>query len=1439
MVQGIDDQPMDGDAPDTSEEDDRLGEAIEAYLALVEANQKPEVSEFVARYPGLERDIHEALEGLELIHGLVGMGSASGSGRGVASGGDRRLETGHRIAGYRVVSDLGRGGMGTVYEAVHVGLDRPVALKVLGVHATPDSTARRRFLNEARTAAGLHHTHIVPVFDVGQVGGLCYYAMQRIEGSGLDRVVRHLRGSRGGSPAGYGSATSLASGRWPPGEADSVWSATSGSSRLRRLWTRLSSGWPWRPPVYIDLADGNGDPEKGHSRRTVNSQEKGNGEPRRRVLGESTASWGGAVRSARPDAPPPSERLHGSPQPTSGLGPIAGIDAGTHCDEVSPYDPPTGSAYFRWVAAVGLQAADALAHAHHQGVIHRDVKPSNLLVDTKGSIWVTDFGLARRIADPSLTHHDSLLGTPRYMSPEQARTGAIDGRTDIYSLGATMYELLTLRPPFDGSSAAELLEQIGQKEPLAPRAVEPRISRDLETIVLKALAKRPSDRYATAAEMGEDLARFLNHEPVKARRISPVGRLWRVIRRHPGISAVSAVAAASILAIAAFAHVRVVQERDRWREANHDKEKALAGIRVANERKNAAMRENLVSSIELVGLSVAPDRRSRSLKLIRQVVPLDPGSELRPRLRDEAVKSLALREAELRRPELAIGRARGLAFGPSGNRLAVLSEDDEELAFWDVDRRRRITTLSLRAGLGTASGSIEQSASDTPAGARSESGQAAGSPSVGPGSVRGVSGPIRGAPGPGERQLQRLVQAGTTTAVLLPDEKGIGLFDLISGAPPRVMNRPDHLVMSVLGDPTGHRMVTIERGGLEPDEVRDYQVNLWDPDRLERPIATLPWRPDSPVRRPDRPAAAGGVASVPVASGSGSEASRARSEPSGRSAFPLVAISPDGKTVAIAAVRGYPRETRIKLFSAADGKSSQRDEIQTPTPSAVSALALGPNGVLAVAGGTPAGPAIHFWDLENAAYPYITSLTPHLNFTTLMRFSPEGTLLAIAGVGPGVGGIELWDPVSHSLVGVLGLSDQASDLSFAPDGRTLAAVGRSGATSIWTIHDSAVRTQLSGFDSRPTSLVFAQDGTLAGAGWTGEIWCWRKGRCAEVRWRPPPRAPASTSPAAPAGNDSRRAEPPRGEGGPRRNVAPTSLALDGEGRLVAHEAGGLRVWPTGPGSMAAGTFVPYPQRERGGGFFSLITKTPDGRSMAVVRNSSVFLWRADAPNRLISVVPPARPRAEAEQTLVGPPRRGMGGNLAGSANRFRAVAIAPRADQIYLVDQSQNPYGALRVWALDPAPDDSAIQARELELPASVSRGVFNNIALRGDGAILAVGDRTGTVTLFDTLHWRVLARIKPQNEQLEGFVLALAYSPDGRLLAVGSQEGTISIWSVARPTRPELHLHVPGHRGAVTVLAFDAHGRRLASTSWPDPLVEVWDLDAIGRELASLELAD
>ena len=324
--------------------------------------------------------------------------------------------------------------------------------------------------------------------------------------------------------------------------------------------------------------------------------------------------------------------------------------------EPPPFDPPRGPAYFRWVAKVGLESADALAHAHEQGVIHRDVKPSNLLIDAKGSIWVTDFGLARRLADPGITHHDSLLGTPRYMSPEQARTGTIDGRTDVYSLGATLYELLTLRPPFDGQTAAELIDQIGQQEPLPPTKIDRRVPRDLETIALKALAKRPADRYATAAELFEDLGRFLNREPVQGaahRSVRPGlencppssrhhGRLDRRRGDRPGDR-----------------HVRVLEGRVGAKPRRRGRDEEGRGARPLKDcsgRRAAASKEFLRSTIELVGLSGAPNRRSHGLELIKEAASLEPDATRRTELRDLAVKFLVLREIEAEQARAGHGK---------------------------------------------------------------------------------------------------------------------------------------------------------------------------------------------------------------------------------------------------------------------------------------------------------------------------------------------------------------------------------------------------------------------------------------------------------------------------------------------------------------------------------------------------------------------------------------------------------------------------------------------------------------------------------------------------------------------------------------------------------------------------------------------------------------
>jgi tetratricopeptide (TPR) repeat protein len=207
---------------------------------------------------------------------------------------------------------------------------------------------------------------------------------------------------------------------------------------------------------------------------------------------------------------------------------------------------------FRAVARLAIQAAEALAHAHAMGILHRDIKPSNLLIDSTGNLWITDFGLARFQNEPGLTRTGDLLGTLRYIAPELVQGGrpVHDLRTDVYSLGATLYELLTLRPVFDGRDHQTLLRQIGHQEPISPRRLNPAIPRDLETIVCKAMDKEPDRRYITAEELAEDLRRFLRDQTIQARRPTPLERAARWARRHRAVLLATAAIALVGLSVA-------------------------------------------------------------------------------------------------------------------------------------------------------------------------------------------------------------------------------------------------------------------------------------------------------------------------------------------------------------------------------------------------------------------------------------------------------------------------------------------------------------------------------------------------------------------------------------------------------------------------------------------------------------------------------------------------------------------------------------------------------------------------------------------------------------------------------------------------------------------------------------------------------------------------
>ncbi|RUL81390.1 serine/threonine-protein kinase [Tautonia sociabilis] len=412
-----------------------------------------------------------------------------------------RDEDGLTIFGkFRILREVGRGGMGIVYEAEQVALRRRVALKILPPSLAMDPRALQRFQLEAQVAGWLQHPRVVPVYDVGLVQGVPYYAMRFIEGGSLADLLGELRllveDDRGAS--GLSSAEGLAA---------------------------VASG----------LLSG----------RLAPSRREGDG---------------------------------------SRCGPAPALaPAPDHTDASGP--PSIGRrAYLRAVAALGMDVAEALSHAHDQGVVHRDIKPSNLLVDLRGEIWVADFGMAHVQGDAGLTVTGDLPGTLRYMSPEQAlgKRALIDRRSDVYSLGATLYELLTLRPAIPGDDRQQIFRTIAEGEPAPIRRLNPAVPPDLATIVSKAMARDPSNRYETARQLAEDLGRFLDGRPIVARPVGPLSRVWRWCRRRPMQAGL--VATLVVALSAGFAGVTW-----GWREAVRQKRRLLVAEREA--RAEAAKAE--------------------------------------------------------------------------------------------------------------------------------------------------------------------------------------------------------------------------------------------------------------------------------------------------------------------------------------------------------------------------------------------------------------------------------------------------------------------------------------------------------------------------------------------------------------------------------------------------------------------------------------------------------------------------------------------------------------------------------------------------------------------------------------------------------------------------------------------------------------------------------
>ncbi len=532
--------------------------ALGRFAAAWLEGKAPDPEQFCRAHPECGPDLRPRIDAF-----LATAGSAES--RAMASADDAGVPqaaslAGRTLGGFRLLREIGRGGMGVVYEAVQIPLRRHVALKVLPAHLTLLPDAVSRFRREASMAARLRHPGIVQIHEIGHAEGAHFFAMEFVEGAPLSDVLDRMRQE---------DRASLDGGR--------VGAAVSSAAHGRVEFPA---------------------PPEGEERRARTP----------------SSAW--------------------------------------------------NRSYIETVCRLTAQVADALEHAHEAGILHRDVKPSNILVREDGSTVLTDFGLAREEGLPSLTRTGEFAGTPYYVSPEQAmaRRMRVDHRTDVYSLGVTLYELLTLRRPFEGTTSQEVLGKIITKEPTNPKRFNPLLPRDLVTIVLKAIEKDADRRYLTAADFAADLRAFLSFRPVAARPASPATRILKFARRHRSSALAAILVSCGLVGAGAWRLVRVQIEEEEFRAL-------LVG---AEEAHGAGDVDRAISLVE----------RAVTLR------PEDPLASERKRTH------VAERDRKLKEHEESRARERRLAEARAGvHRGRGLLSDCRALAEGLPEKRRRLREL--------------------------------------------------------------------------------------------------------------------------------------------------------------------------------------------------------------------------------------------------------------------------------------------------------------------------------------------------------------------------------------------------------------------------------------------------------------------------------------------------------------------------------------------------------------------------------------------------------------------------------------------------------------------------------------------------------------------------------------------------------------------------
>jgi WD40 repeat protein/serine/threonine protein kinase/Flp pilus assembly protein TadD len=1070
----------------------------EEFLDRKRRGEHPTLREYVERYPDLADEIRDLFPALLMMEDL-GESSGGTTGSLAADNGAAlgvRLE---RLGDYRILREIGRGGMGVVYEAEQESLGRRVALKVLSAGSLLDPKQVRRFEREAKAAARLHHTNIVPVFGVGRQDGHHYFVMQFIAGLGLDLVLDDLRRLR--------RANSEVSKAVEPAAAPSRIAGLTGADVARSLFTGRFDA---------DLPPGDGSVTEPFD-------------------SEDSAVLPAAVNGPPADSGSSSALLPGSSE----------LSESSHPDRQ----------FYRSVARIGIQVAEALEYANRQGILHRDVKPSNLLLDNHGNVWVADFGLAKTAEADDLTHTGDILGTIRYMAPERF-SGHCDARSDVYSLGLTLYELVALRPAYEAADRHTLMDRVLHEEPERLKKLAPGVPRDLETIVAKAIARDPSARYAAAGALAEDLRRYVEDRPIRARRISPAERLMRWCRRNKRLAASIGVAGAALVAAAVLSLLYAD------RQARHAAEQAEANERIRLqagelERRSSALASSLSESNRRLATlnfergQAAFEKGQIGVGMLWTVESLRKATEAGDKLaRHVALANLSAWRRHYVEPSEVFyhgGEVLSVAFSPDG-KTVLTGSSDKTARLWDAATGRPLGQAMEHSSLVWAVG-FSPNGRTVLTGSRDKTARL----------WDAATGRPLGQPLPHSAPVSSVAFSPDGKTILTGSwDKTARLWDAATGRPLGQPREHRDMVRSVAFSPDGKTILT----GCD-----DNTAQLWDAatgQRLGRPL--------------EHRAPVWAVAFSPdgrsILTGSYDGTARLWNgelgQPAGRllelgRLVQAMAFSRDGKTILTGG-----RDGKARLWDVPSGHLlGQPVELET----GIYAVALSPDGKTILTGGRD-GKA-RLWDVPSGhLLGQPVELGPEIY---AVAWSPDGKTIL---TGSRDNAARLWDAATGRPLGQpIEHSYQVSSVAFSPDGKRI-LTGSNDKTA--RVSDAASGRSLGQpleHSGALWSVAFSPDGKtiLTGSGdKTARLWDAATGR-------------------------------PLGQPMPHSSyVASVTFSPDGKTILTGSSDKTARLW-----DAASGRPLGQPL-EHSGPVWS-VAFSPDGRSLLTSDLRTARVWDAPAP----------------------------------------------------------------------------------------------------------------------------------------------------------------------------------------------------------------------------------